>query len=272
MTEKVGDGRPGCVVAGLELGPGKVEGVLGRIGYCGVREAGAGSLRALHEAFILAVPFENLDIMKGRRVRLEVGAFYEKIVKQGRGGFCYELNGLFAALLVNLGFDVTLLSARVIGEDGVLGPEFDHLVLLVKTPERWLADVGFGSSFRLPLKLDEEGEQADFRCSYRLGRSREEITVYQKRLLEGEWFREYIFTLKPRRLGEFAATCLWQQTSPDSSFVRLRFCTLGTRTGRVTLMGNRLIVTHEGRRVVRDIEEREVAGILKEHFGIEEGG
>jgi N-hydroxyarylamine O-acetyltransferase len=104
---------------------------LQRLNYTGPLTSSAETLRALHQAHLLAVPFENLDIPLGRPIIPEEAALFRKIVEEGRGGFCYELNGLFAALLRELGFKVTLLSARVARAEGGFGPEFDHLTLLV---------------------------------------------------------------------------------------------------------------------------------------------
>jgi N-hydroxyarylamine O-acetyltransferase len=120
---------------------------LQRIGYSGSVSADSETLRNLHRAHLFTVPFENLDIGWGRRIQVEEQAFVRKIVAQHRGGFCYELNGAFAALLRTLGFKVTLLSARVPRVHGDYGPEFDHLTLRVDLNEPWLADVGFGDCF-----------------------------------------------------------------------------------------------------------------------------
>src|SRR6185436_18299602 len=98
---------------------------LERIRYDGETTPSVETLRRIHRAHMLAVPFENLDIHLGIPIALSVPAFYEKIVDRKRGGFCYELNGLFAWLLAELGFSVTLLSARVFAA-GRLSPEFDH--------------------------------------------------------------------------------------------------------------------------------------------------
>jgi len=136
-----------------------VSAYLQRLNYTGPLIPTAITLRALMQAQLLAVPFENLDIHLGQPIVPDESAFFQKIVERQRGGFCYELNGLFAALLPKLGFEVTLFSARVAGENGRFGPEFDHLTLLVQLEERWLADVGFGECFREPLRLDEPGEQ-----------------------------------------------------------------------------------------------------------------
>src|SRR6476661_9816152 len=110
----------------------------------------AETLRHLHHAHMLSVPFENLDISLGRKIICQEEGFLRKIIERLRGGFCYELNGAFAALLRELGFRVTLLSARVPRENGGNAPEFDHLALRVDLEEPWLVDVGFGDSFLEP--------------------------------------------------------------------------------------------------------------------------
>ena len=107
---------------------------LSRIGYRGTLEPSAATLHALQQAHLLAVPFENLDIHLGRPIVLDQTALFDKIVARRRGGFCYELNGLFAVLLRELGFEVTLLSAGVARASGGFGPEYDHLTLLVDCP------------------------------------------------------------------------------------------------------------------------------------------
>src|ERR1039458_10379901 len=136
---------------------------LERIGYSGSTEPSAETLRALQRAHMFAVPFENLDIHLGRPIVCDEDRFLHKIINERRGGFCYELNGAFSALLRALGFQVTLLSARVAGADGDTdGPDFDHLTLRVDLPGStnhgltaevpWLADVGFGEGFLEPLR------------------------------------------------------------------------------------------------------------------------
>src|SRR5260221_12505984 len=107
---------------------------LERIGYTGPLAPNAGALRALHVAHLYTVPFENLDIGLGRPLSLELPALFDKIVTRRRGGFCYELNGLFAWLLQSLGYGVTPLSARTKSPDGSFGPEFGPLALRVVCP------------------------------------------------------------------------------------------------------------------------------------------
>src|SRR5215213_4881753 len=171
-----------------------VQAYLRRINYRGELAPTAATLRELHRAHLLAVPFENLDIHLGRPIILDQEALFDKIVTRRRGGFCYELNGVFALLLRELGFDVTLLAAGVARANGSFGPEFDHLTLLVKSPstdpttrnlqstiynlqsEMWLADVGFGDSFRAPLCFVEGVEQEQDGRAYRLDRAGEHYT------------------------------------------------------------------------------------------------
>src|SRR3989440_10034587 len=135
-----------------------IQAYLQRIDYTGPLVPSAKTLRLLQVAHLRTVPFENLSIHSGEPIVLDDDALFEKIVSRRRGGFCYELNGLFAALLRALGFDVVLLSAGVAHAGGGFGPEFDHLLLVVDLQEHWLADVGFGDSFLEPVRL-VTGEQ-----------------------------------------------------------------------------------------------------------------
>jgi N-hydroxyarylamine O-acetyltransferase len=244
-----------------------VDATLARVAYDGPREPTTETLRGLHRAFMLRVPFENLDISLGRPIRLEPDALFDKIVRQRRGGFCYELNGLFAELLRALGFRVTRLSARVFGNAGP-GPEFDHMALLVQLDERWLADVGFGDSFIEPLRMDEHGEQRQGESTYRLVQA-EHGLVLQARRAAGQWENSYSFTLQPRQMADFAEMCLHQQTSPESHFTQKRICSQATPGGRVSLSDMRLIIRENGLRQERELNSpAEYDRALREIFGV----
>ena len=243
---------------------------LARIAYSGPTEPSAETLRALHRAHMLAVPFENLDISLGRKILTDENRILHKIVEEHRGGFCYELNGAFAALLRALGFQVTLLSARVARANGGEAPEFDHLALRVDLEQSWLADVGFGESFLEPLRLESNREQVDPAGRFRLVQVEERIQM-EKAELDGSWKRQYSFTLQPRELREFSGMCHYHQTSPDSSFTRSRICSRATPEGRVTLSEMKLISTRNGTRDERTLNSvKERAAVLREHFGIVE--
>lgn len=239
-----------------------------RLDDTGSRQPTLATLRRLHLAHLLTVPFENLDIGLGRPIVLDEAALFNKIVERRRGGFCYELNGLFAALLRALGFSVTLLSARDVQHDGQLGPEFDHLTLRVDLAEPWLADVGWGDSFLEPLRLASPDVQHDHGRAYRIvadGAARR----LQKRLDDGEWRDHYQFTLQPRAWSDFTAMCQYHQTAPESIFTQRRTCTRATPTGRVTFSEQRLIVTEAGVRQETPLaDEAARLAALREHFGI----
>jgi N-hydroxyarylamine O-acetyltransferase len=241
---------------------------LQRLNYTGPLDPTAETLRALHQSHLLAVPFENLDIHLGWPIIPDETAFFHKIVEGRRGGFCYELNGLFAALLRELGFDVTLLSARVARAGGGFGPEFDHLTLLVQLEERWLTDVGFGESFREPLRLVDPGEQVQTVGTYRLTQDGADWTYWEHDETAG-WQAQYRFTLQPRRLADFAEMCHYMQTSPESHFTQKRICSLATPEGRVTLADFHLIITTHGQRQERELTSQEYKSALREYFGID---
>ena len=241
---------------------------LQRINYQGSLAPTAETLRQLHVAHLLTVPFENLSIHSGEPIVLTDEALFDKIVRRRRGGFCYELNGLFGALLRALGFDVVMLSARVRNEQGEYGPEFDHLALLVKLAERWLVDVGFGDSFREPLLLDSRSEQTQGKMGYRID-SEDDQLIMMQRDGDSSWQAQYRFRLEAHQYADYADMCVYHQTSPESHFTQLRICSRATPAGRVTLSGKRLIRTEVDRRHEQEVkDERQFAAALREEFGI----
>jgi N-hydroxyarylamine O-acetyltransferase len=244
---------------------------LARISYAGPVRADAETLLGLHRAHMFAVPFENLDISRGRPIRLDEASLWDKIVLDGRGGFCYELNGLFASLLRLIGFEVIHLNARVFNKEGNLGIDFDHLALLVRAPgetARLLADVGFGDSFNAPLEFDNRGEQPQGLRAYRLEQTTDGYVVWE-RDYNGTWSRQYWFNLHPQEFPrDYEAACLYHQTSPASSFTRSSIISRATPRGRISLEDGRLIVTTDGQREERPVGETEYPLLLEQHFGI----
>ncbi len=243
-----------------------------RIQYTQSVEPDVKTLRALQHAHMFTVPFENLDIGLKRPIRLSEEALWDKIVLQKRGGFCYELNGLFAILLKEIGFQVTYLNARVYSREGKLGIDFDHLALLVQIPDqsgRWLVDVGFGDSFNEPLDFEKTGEQVQGLRSYRLEQMQAGYATWQKNY-DGSWERQYFFDLQPRNFPvDYEAGCLYHQTSPRSSFTRGSIISKATPEGRVTLEDGRLIITRNGERSERPVAGRdEYHALLKRYFDV----
>jgi N-hydroxyarylamine O-acetyltransferase len=242
---------------------------LERIGYGGPVDPSAEILRKLHIAHIRSVPFENLDIHLGRSIALNEPDLYSKIVRDRRGGLCYELNGLFCGLLRGLGFSVSMLSAGVATKEGGFGPDYDHMALLVSLERPWLADVGFGDSFERPLALDTSAVQEQEEKASRVeadGTNR----LLLSRARSGEWQPQYRFSLEPRKLEDYAEMCRHHQFSPLSHFTRQRVVTLATSEGRITLSGTRLIATARyGQRSERDVADpAEYKELLVREFGI----
>jgi N-hydroxyarylamine O-acetyltransferase len=238
---------------------------------------------------MFSVPFENLDIHLGHPILLGEEVFFKKIVDRRRGGFCYELNGLFAALLRQIGFEVAMLSAGVARPDGGFSPDFDHMALLVRADADWLADVGFGDSFIEPVKLDQSTITRDETGAYRIMKSDllaagqddpdiPNIKSEGKSLIlqrsagddsDGAWNAQYQFSLEPRRLSEYEDMCRYQQTSPESHFTQNRICSLATPTGRITVTNDKLITTSSGLREERTISgDAEFNTLLSKHFRI----
>jgi N-hydroxyarylamine O-acetyltransferase len=240
---------------------------LERIDYKGPLVPSAETLRKLQVAHLLTVPFENLSIHAHEPIVLEDDALFGKIVKSRRGGFCYEMNGLFAALLKALGFEVAMLSAEVSNASGGFSQPFDHMTLMVNLEQRWLADVGFGDSFLEPLMIDTTSEQRQGEQAFKIVPDGNYMVVLREK--DGDWNAEYRFTFQPYRFADFEEMCRYHQTSPESHFTRNRICSRATLEGRITLSGMRYIVTTKS-----DREERALAGseeyedILRERFGI----
>jgi N-hydroxyarylamine O-acetyltransferase len=245
----------------------EIKAYLQRINYVGEVRPTEATLRSLHRAHLFTVPFENLDIHFGRRIHCDEAHILQKILNEHRGGFCYELNGAFAALLRALGFRVTLLSGRVVREDGSLGPEFDHLTLRVDLEEAWLADAGFGEGFLEPLRLESRVEQEQSGRAYRV--TFIDNVFGLEVMVEGKWKKEYAFTLQPRALSEFAGMCHYHQSSPESHFTRHRICSLATPEGRVTLSDEKLIETRGNLRHETLLSgDQEWRATLSERFGV----
>ncbi len=243
---------------------------LERIGYTGSLEPTLAVLSRLQLAHLRNVPFENLSIHVGEEILLDADWLYDKLVQRQRGGFCYELNSTFARLLRALGFTVDMLAAGVARSGGAFGPIFDHLMLRVWLDDApWLVDVGFGDSFRQPLRLELETVQAETGRDYRLMPDGDQY-VLQERKRGDAWKAQYRFGLASHVLSDYAQMCVYHQTSAETTFTQKRVCTLATASGRITLTDSAFIVTLlNGARDEQPVDsEVQRAKLLKEQFGI----
>jgi N-hydroxyarylamine O-acetyltransferase len=231
--------------------------------------ANSGTLKLLQKQHLLHIPFENLDIHWRRTITPDVEKFYRKIVEEKRGGFCYELNGLFCSLLREIGFQSRMISARVATGENNFGAEYDHMAILAATDgEEYLVDVGFGSFTAAPLRfvldLEQRDETGDFL-----------IRKYDANYFEvlkkdaGAWKSEYIFSPLERDLNEFAGMCRFHQTSPESHFTRGKVCSLMTGKGRKTLTDKKFIETVNGEKKEFNVDsEEQFNEILEREFQI----
>lgn len=245
-----------------------VEDYLRRINYNGSRVASPATLRNLHRQHLFTVPFENLDIPLGTPINLDLDRMYEKIVVRRRGGFCYELNGLFGELLTALGFRVQMLSARVRHEAGGFGPEFDHMLLKVQLDDAWLVDVGFGDSFVDPIVFRSGGADQVDGHRYVVLPARDEWELLRED--ERGIVPLYAFRDVPHELSEYGEMCTFHQTSPESHFTKSWICSRATPDGRITLANMRLIATRGNEREETQLStEEEVRRCLRQLLGVE---
>jgi N-hydroxyarylamine O-acetyltransferase len=212
-----------------------------RIGYEGPRTPTLATLRALHELHPRAIPFENLDPWLRRPVELAPAVLERKLVREARGGYCYEQNGLFAYVLQALGFDVHGLAARVRWSvpEGVTTPR-SHMVLRVELPEGpYLADVGFGvMTLTAPLRLATDVEQATPQGTFRLAASREGFLLEVQ--VRGDWRPMYDVGLSSQLATDYEVFNWYVSTHPSSRFVLHLIAAQPTESGMLTLMNREL--------------------------------
>lgn len=226
-------------------------------------------LNLLQKQHLLNIPFENLDIHWKRPIILDTNKFYQKIITEKRGGFCYELNSLFSEFLQTLGFQTKIISAKVAQRDGDFGAEFDHLAILAKIDdEEFLVDVGFGDFSVEPLKFVLDVEQIDKNGTFLIRKQTDDYFEVVKK--DGkDWKSEYIFKDLERDLTEFTEMCNFHQTSPDSHFTRGKLCSIMTENGRKTLTDKMFIETQNGERKETQVNsEAEFYEILEREFHI----
>lgn len=232
--------------------------------------ANSQTLKKLHYHHLLAIPFENLDIHLGNPISLELKNVYQKIIIHQRGGFCYELNYLFYALLNSLGYHCQMLSAKVYNKkQNDYGVNFDHMALMVVMDDlRYLLDVGFGDLSLLPLNIDDTSLQFDGSnhfCIQPFGND------YQLNQIDNQdIIVKYLFSTKSHHIDEFLPMCHYHQSSPNSFFTQKRVVSKACLDGRITLLDNTLKITSHHKTSQQKLSnEREYNQALWDYFGIQ---
>jgi N-hydroxyarylamine O-acetyltransferase len=240
-----------------------------RVGLASLPPATPAGLRALHEAHVSAIPFENLDVLQGRPIALDLASLQAKLVAARRGGYCFEQNTLFAAVLERLGFRVTRLAARVLSGTTEVRAR-THLLLQVAFDDgEMIADVGFGGEGLVhPLALRHGRETYLGGLGYRLREEPKGTWVLQGNLT-GEWSPFYAFTREPQDPADYEMANHFTSTFPRSPFL-LNLTVQRSWPDRRLILRNRELLLREGRTVrasaVRDPEH--LLEVLREQFGL----
>lgn len=244
-----------------------VERYLNRLGFDREPNVDLATLEALQRTHLSVIPFENLDVFNGNKVRTDLDWSYDKIVERGRGGWCFELNGAFAALLEAIGFRVTRIGAAVL----LGGPTeiVDHLTLEVMLDEPYLADVGFGDSFVRPLALNRRGPQDGGSDPFEFIAGAQGTTL-TRHDVDGVPTAQYRFKRVTRSLADFEPASQYLQQTKDLSWHKRAFATrlLDGGPDRVTLVGNRLKLQRDGERTETPVTDEEWPEALATWFGL----
>ncbi|WP_274914265.1 arylamine N-acetyltransferase family protein [Streptomyces sp. WZ-12] len=243
---------------------------LARIGYDGDRRPSLTTLRQLHAAHSAAIGFENLEIVLGRPIPLDLDSLQAKMVRQRRGGYCYEQNLLYAAALERLGFRVSGLGARIrMGEDKVRA--VTHALLRVELDgEDWITDVGFGGEALLaPLPLRDGVEERQGAWTFGLVHEKETASWVLRSRHEDGWFDLYSFGTERRFAADYAVFNHYISTHPRSPFTGKIVVQKPGLAERLTLVGRELArVGADGSREAREVTPEEIPSLLASDFGI----
>jgi N-hydroxyarylamine O-acetyltransferase len=234
------------------------------------------ALERLQRAHVTAVPFENLSIVgdphgdrEGAGVVLSVPHLYRKIVERGRGGYCFELNGLFHWLLDDLGYEVDRVAARVLSGDGVRTPA-NHHANVVTLDRRYVVDVGLGTpKLRRPLPLDGTPRVDGAGVEWRVAESdRPDETSRTEFRRADEWTERYVFSHVARDLSYFEAANDYLQAAPESPFTGGPVVSVATAGGERTLDADTLTERLDGEERERRVAPDEWHATLERAFGL----
>ncbi|HML36283.1 MAG TPA: arylamine N-acetyltransferase [Bacillota bacterium] len=267
------------MTSNLQIESCSVQGYLDRIGYSGPLDGSAETLAALQEAHVLTVPYENLDIFNGKYLSIDIPDVYEKVVVKKRGGYCFELNGLFAWLLRELKYDVTEYYGRFLLGEPMDIPMRRHRISRVQVEgEVYICDVGVGiQAPRRPLLFKEGLEQQQDGETYRLVRDPVLGWIVQFDH-GGRWDNIYSFTEDVQYPIDFEMPNHWCLTHPDSIFKNYAMAYIRTPDGRKTIAesedaeGKKVLefrtFTPKGVDVFVPKTEEEYREALESYFGI----
>ncbi len=264
--------RPGTTGASADrwqVGLLDLDSYLQRLDYSGGLEPDERTLRALHRAHVATIPFENLDLMLGRGISLDLARIQAKLVDRGRGGYCFEQGLLFAAVLERIGYRVSRLLVRI-GDPAEHPRPRTHLVLRVRIgDEWWLADVGFGSGLLEPLPLDGTGphRQGDWMLEVVRGDDGD----WRLRERRGSGWTTLMTILEERHYPvDIEIANFNTATNPNSRFTQRPIAVRKDETALRTLTGRRFAVEHpDGSGWGRNLTDVEFGAVLRDEFALD---
>lgn len=231
-----------------------------------VKEAYLQDLARLQSLHMEHIPFENLDVIRHVPIYLNLETIYDKVVNQKRGGYCYELNGLFCWLLNEVGFHAKMISATVVKPDGSAAKKDTHAAIIVELDAPYLVDAGFGDSTISPIPLCGE-RHTDNSGTYKIEET--DNRFYELIKENGDEAKVlYRFTLDEKRLEDFHEGCVFNQVSPESTFTHEDIVTRATPDGRLTLAGLTLTRRVNGQKEKQQLSQAEKEKVLEKDFGI----
>jgi N-hydroxyarylamine O-acetyltransferase len=239
-----------------------------RIGYEGELKADENTLRLLMRHQLMTVPFENLDVQAGKVVSLVPEEIVEKIVDRNRGGYCYEVNGLFAMALEALGIEYRFVAARPMFYP-VKRPKTHMAIIATVWGKQWLCDLGFGSyGIRQPMDLAQAGRWIEQDHDLFMLEKTGADEYLLKALVGDEWANQYAFDLHPWEWIDFAPANYLNSTHPDAIFVQKRLVILQNLAGRTILLGNSLKTIQNGVVTKREVGPKQIGVILETYFDL----
>ena len=229
------------------------------------KEVSLTRLAELQGQHLQHIPFENLDVIRKVPIYLNLQSIFSKIVQDKRGGYCYELNGLFQSLLTALGYDSHLVAATVLRPNGQWAKADTHAAILVQLDQPYLVDVGFGAATpRSPIPLDGT-EQTDINGTYKVMQAHDgtfdliQVNELGIRTL-------YRFHTDKKSLVDFHEGCVFNQVAKESSFTHYDIVSCATKTGRITLTDRTLTVIDNGIQTTSELSAEEKVNVLQDVF------
>lgn len=225
------------------------------------------------EQYMLTVPFENIDVQNGVRISVEVDDIYNKIVNRNRGGYCYEMNILFQAYLITKGFNARISSATIHTPNGGRSQPGSHVSLFVIIDDIfYVADVGFGDLplHTIPITTEEQTHNIDdvtgvFRGIFQ---DEKQNSFFIQKWENSTWNTKYEAELKESNIHDFDANIEYNQTNPNSTFVKRLIITMPKYYGRVTMSQDNLTITEGQKKYKKGVTKENYRLLLQKYFNM----